>query len=369
MPSSAAANGGVVEGAPPRLSIKGITKKFPGVLANDDVTLEVQPGEIVGILGENGAGKTTLMNIVSGLMQPDAGEICIDGVRAHIRNPMDSYGLGIGMVHQHLLLVPGMSVAENVAIGLRGRYPVLMSLGWVANRVKEVSQRYGLEVDPSAPVDSLSLGARQRVEIVKVLCHEPTLLVLDEPSSILTPGEWSDLAKVLRALAGDGRSIVFITHKLEELFEVTDRIYVMRDGSVVGEVRTAEADAPQLARMMVGREVVFRVHREEVEPGQDVLRVEQLGLERDGRRVLNDITFAVRQGEIFAIAGVDGNGQNELVEVIVGLARPTAGSVWFSGPVKDWDPRARSWLVVVVSSPPTATNMVLPSACRSGTTS
>ena len=167
---------------------------------------------------------------------------------------MDSYGLGIGMVHQHLLLVPGMSVAENVAIGLRGRYPVLMSLGWVANRVKEVSQRYGLEVDPSAPVDSLSLGARQRVEIVKVLCHEPTLLVLDEPSSILTPGEWSDLAKVLRALAGDGRSIVFITHKLEELFEVTDRIYVMRDGSVVGEVRTAEADAPNWrARWSVAR--------------------------------------------------------------------------------------------------------------------
>jgi simple sugar transport system ATP-binding protein len=324
---------------PPRLEVRQITKRFPGVLANDHVSFTVNPGEIVGVLGENGAGKSTLMNIISGLLKPDSGEIWVDGKLAAIKSPIDSYRLGIGMVHQHLLLVPGMTVAENVAIGMRGKYPVITDLRRVSNQIREMSRRYGLQVDPSASIDDLSLGARQRVEIVKALCHDPTLLVLDEPSSVLTPAEWLELAAILRALVADGRSIVLITHKLDELLDVSQRIYVMRDGSMVGEVSAVDASPSQLAELMVGREVLLRATRDKVALGESVLTVHGLGLERAGRQILGDISFDVHRGEIFAIAGVDGNGQDELLDVLVGLAEPGKGGFSFLGSVENWSPK------------------------------
>jgi simple sugar transport system ATP-binding protein len=314
------------------LRMNGISKRFPGVIANHEITFEVERGEIHGLLGENGAGKTTLVNILYGLLQPDDGEIEIDGSTVSIRSPRDALDRGIGMVHQHFMLVPDMTVAENVALGLRSARPPLSMIDQVSTRVEELSSRYRLNVQPDRRIEDLSVGMQQRVEILKLLYRGAQLLVLDEPTSVLTPPEWQELSEVLRSLVAEGRSVIFITHKLDELLSVAHRCTVLRDGVVVGTVPVAEADKPTLARMMVGREVVLRVERPLVDPGVPVLEVEGLCLESDdGRMILDEISIVVREHEVVGVAGVDGNGQQELVEVLTGLRPPGSGTIRING--------------------------------------
>ena len=312
--------------------MRGIRKTYPGVIANDNVDLDVYPGEIHGLLGENGAGKTTLMKILYGLSQPDAGSIEIKGRPLVVRSPRDAVDAGVGMVHQHFMLVPDMTVAENVALGFRTeRYP-LTDLARISADVTELSRVHGLEVDPGAVIEDLSVGTRQRVEILKLLHRSAEILILDEPTSVLTPQEWEDLAAVLRSLVAEGRAAVFITHKLDEVMAVADRCTVLRDGAVVGTVDVEDTDKASLARMMVGRPVVFRATREEVEPGEPVLEVEDLSLtDSTGKVVLERITFEVRAGEVLGVAGVDGNGQTQLVDVLTGMRQPTTGRILIGG--------------------------------------
>ena len=314
------------------LEMRGITKAFPGVVANRDIDLAVKPGEVHGLLGENGAGKTTLMKILYGLVQPDQGSIAVRGNPVVIANPRDALRLGIGMVHQHFMLVPDMTVAENIALGLReGRTP-LTRLGKVSQRVEALSKQYGFNLEPDDVVGSLSLGRRQRTEIRKLLYRGADLLILDEPTAVLTPTESNELFSVLRLRASQGRSTIFITHKLDELIAVADRCTVLRDGKVIGSLAKAEMDQRVMARMMVGRDVVLRVPRLTLQPGVPVLEATKLSLTaKGGRPVLRDLTFAVREREILGVAGVDGNGQQELVEVLAGLVKPTAGGFTVHG--------------------------------------
>ncbi|MFN8218267.1 MAG: ABC transporter ATP-binding protein [Solirubrobacterales bacterium] len=290
-----------------------------------DVSVDIGAGEIVGLLGENGAGKSTLMKVVAGLVAPDAGRVLVDG-GATIRSPADARGAGIGMVHQHFMLVPTMTVAENVAMGHGGG-----SLKQVQRRVNDLSQRYGLEVDPQARVSELSVGERQRAEIVRMLFGEPRILIFDEPTAVLTPREWNELAALMSELAGEGRAILFITHKLDELLAVADRCVVLRDGVVVEVAATAGATKQDLARAMVGREVRLpSVDRRP--PGEPYLEVRDLELvDEEGRLRLQDISFEVGRGEILGIAGVDGNGQDELVEVLTGLVPSSSGMIEIGG--------------------------------------
>ena len=315
----------------PLLRLRDITKTFPGVVANRDVSLELHAGEILGLLGENGAGKSTLMNIVTGILRPDSGTIELNGEPVQVRNAQQARRLGIGMVHQHFMLVPTMTVAENVALGLRPRRPPLSDVPRIADELREVSARYGLYVDPTATVESLSVGARQRAEILRLLHHRAKVLIFDEPTSVLTPQEWLDLSEVFRDLAAEGRGLIFITHKLDELLGVADRCTVMRDGEVVGTIPAAGADRQTLATMMVGRAVVLRVERPRLARGDVALDVRSLGLRSEGRAVLDDISFDVRQGEILGIVGVDGNGQSELVQVLTGLISADEGEIVFHG--------------------------------------
>ena len=318
-------------GRAPLLRLNNITKTFPGVVANRDVSIELHAGEILGLLGENGAGKSTLMNIVTGILRPDSGAMELDGEVVHVRNAQQARRLGIGMVHQHFMLVPTMTVAENVALGLPPRRPPISDVPRIAGELREVSARYGLHVDPNATVDSLSVGARQRAEILRLLHHRARVLVFDEPTSVLTPQEWLDLSRVFRDLTAEGRGIIFITHKLDELLGVADRCTVMRDGEVVGTIPAAGADRQTLATMMVGREVVLRVERPQLASGAVALEVRGVRLQSEGRAILDDINFDVRQGEILGIVGVDGNGQSELVQVLTGLLKADAGEIVFHG--------------------------------------
>ena len=315
----------------PLLRLRGITKTFPGVVANRDVSIELHAGEILGLLGENGAGKSTLMNVVTGILRPDAGTIELNGEPVQIRNAQQARRLGIGMVHQHFMLVPTMTVAENVALGLRPRRPPISDITRIAGELREVSTRYGLHVDPNAVIDSLSVGARQRAEILRLLHHRANVLIFDEPTSVLTPQEWLDLSEVFRDLAAEGRGIIFITHKLDELLGVANRCTVMRDGEVVGTIPAAGADRQTLATMMVGREVVLRVERPRLDSGDVALGVRGLGLHSEGRALLDDISFEVRRGEVLGIVGVDGNGQSELVQVLTGLVAADTGEIVFHG--------------------------------------
>ncbi len=315
----------------PLVRLVDITKTFPGVVANDHVTWELQPGEIHALLGENGAGKTTLMNILYGLYRPDSGEIYIRGRKVTIRSPRDAIALGIGMVHQHFKLVPPQTVAENVALGLRGT-PFWAPARTVGRRLRELSERYGLPVDPNRPIWELSVGEQQRVEILKALIRNAQILILDEPTSVLTPQEASELFKVLRRMKEEGHGVVFISHKLTEVLEVADRVTVMRKGKVVGTVPAAQADKPGLARMMVGREVVFRLTKKACTPGEAALVVENLSARNDrGLLALKKVSLVVCRGEIVGIAGVAGNGQRELVEVLTGLRRAEQGRVLILG--------------------------------------
>jgi simple sugar transport system ATP-binding protein len=313
------------------LEVRNITKRFPGVLAVDDVSLHVQKGEILALLGENGAGKTTLMNVAYGLLTPDAGEVLVDGEVHKIDSPRRAIDLRIGMVHQHFMLVEPFTVAENIVLGREPtRIPVLHEIDFVSTRrvVEELSDRYGLKVDPDAKIVDLSVGMQQRVEILKALYRNVNILILDEPTAVLTPQEVTELFEVVRSLVAEGLSVVFITHKLEEVVNIADRVVVMRDGSVVGETRPVDTDQAGLAKMMVGREVVFRIAKKPPHCGGSVLEVAELVVENDRRiEAVRGVSFDVCAGEIVAIAGVSGNGQTELVEALTGLRAATKGTV------------------------------------------
>ncbi len=311
----------------PLLRLVGVTKRFDALVANDAVSLSIRPGEIHGLLGENGAGKTTLMNIVYGLLGPDEGRIEVRGEEVSIKSPKDALGLGIGMVHQHFMLVPDMTVAENVALGMGRRFS-RSHIGEVSARIRELSKEYGLELDPTDVVEDTAVGVRQRVEIVKLLYRGADLLIMDEPTAALTAPEWEHLAVVLRSLVSTGRSVIFITHKLDELFGVAERCTVLRDGRVVGESLMADATKPQLAHMMVGREVTLRIEHTRRAPGAPVLRVTGLSVtDAGGRQRLSDIDLTVHEREIVGVAGVDGNGQRELEEVLTGMREPSEGEI------------------------------------------
>ncbi len=309
----------------PVLELKGITKAFPGVLANDHIDLTLEEGEIHALLGENGAGKSTLMNILYGLYTPDEGQILIRGRPVTISEPNDAIAQGIGMVHQHFMLVPVLTVTENVMLGVEPlRGGLFLDRAAAAQRIRQISHQYGLDVDPDAYIKSLPVGIQQRVEIIKLLYREADILILDEPTAVLTPQEVEELFKVIRSLVERGKSVIFITHKLKEVLEIADRITVLRNGRVVGTTRPAETSERQLAAMMVGREVILQVERGPAQPGEAVLEVEGLEVLDDrGNPAVKGVSFSVRAGQILGIAGVQGNGQTELVEALAGL-RPVA---------------------------------------------
>lgn len=312
----------------PLLELLEITKAFPGVLANDRVSMRLERGEIVALLGENGAGKSTLMNVAYGLLTADSGEIRVDDQSVKIKSPRQAIDLGIGMVHQHFMLIEPLTVTENIVLGREpGRYGII-DLATARQRVREISDRYGLKVDPDAKVMDLSVGMQQRVEILKALYQGARVLILDEPTAVLTPQEVTELFRVVRSLVDEGLSAVFITHKLEEVVAIADRILVMRDGAVVGETTPDTTDEIGLARMMVGRDVVLRIEKGASTCGEIVLAVDDVHVLDDrSLESVKGVSFSVCGGEILAIAGVDGNGQRELVESIVGLRRPSSGTI------------------------------------------
>ena len=316
----------------PVLETRGVTKVFPGVIANENISLTLYEGEILALLGENGAGKSTLMNVIYGLYHPSDGEVLVKGQPVKMNNPNDAIRLGIGMVHQHFQLVPVMTVAENVMLGSESVRHGLLDTRTVAQRITELSERYGLAVDPYALVEELPVGVRQRVEIVKTLYRNADILILDEPTAVLTPQEIEGLFEVMNLLKQQGKSIIFITHKLKEELRVADRIVVLRDGRVAGEADPKTATQGSLAAMMVGREVILTVEKNEAEPGAVVLDVQGLSALGDhGEPVLRDISLQVRAGEIMGVAGVQGNGETELVETLTGLRPAQAGRITIDG--------------------------------------
>lgn len=315
----------------PIVVMKGITKRFPGVVANDNIDLEIRKGEIHALLGENGAGKTTLMNILYGLYTPDAGEIYVRGKKVTIRSPKDAVDLKIGMIHQHFVLVPPFTVTQNIVLGMK--FPKgILNLEEAEKKVAEISQKYGIKVDPRAQIWQLSVGEQQRVEILKALFRGAEILILDEPTAVLTPRETKDLFKTLRSLAKDGCAIVFISHKLDEVMEISDRVTVLRQGKVVATKKTGATNKRELAKLMVGREVVFRLKKAKAKIGRPALEVENLhALSDRGLPALKGVSFSVHEGEILGMAGVSGNGQRELAEVIAGIRKATSGRVLIFG--------------------------------------
>jgi general nucleoside transport system ATP-binding protein len=319
---------------PPALEVRDITKRFPGVLANDRISFTLMPGEIHALLGENGAGKSTLMNIIYGLYHQDSGEILVHGRPVRIDNPNDAIALGIGMVHQHFMLVPRLTVTENIILGNELTRGPALDRRRAARLIRELSQQYGLEIDPDAYVQDISVGHQQRVEIVKALFRGADILILDEPTAVLTPQEADDLFLVIRSLTEQGKSVIFITHKLREVLELADRISVLRNGQLVGSTTPEEATRESLAAMMVGRDVLLVVEKEPAQPGEAVLEVRDLVAREDRRLVAVDgVSLDVRAGEIVGIAGVQGNGQTELVEAVTGLREADQGTVTILGQV------------------------------------
>ncbi len=316
----------------PILEARDITKTFPGVIANQDVNFSLQEGEVLAFLGENGAGKSTLMNVLYGLYTPDEGEIFVRGERVTIREPRHAIDLGIGMVHQHFQLIPTLTVAENVMLGAEVARRGFLDHERIAEEIRILSRRYNLELEPEALVGDLPVGIQQRVEIIKTLYRRAGILILDEPTAVLTPQEIEGLFEIIRSLVQEGKSVIFISHKLKEVLAIADRIVVLRDGSVVGETTPAETDQLQLAAMMVGREVILKVDKTPAEPQGIVLDVKDLhALDERRHPALNGVSFQVRAGEILGVAGVQGNGQTELVEVLTGLRPATDGRVAISG--------------------------------------
>ena len=327
--------GPTVRSAPPVLEMRGVTKRFStGTLANDHIDLTVANGEIHALLGENGAGKTTLMNILYGLVTPDEGEILVDGTPTAIHGPANAIARGIGMVHQHFMLIPVLSVAENVMLGgeLTSLGGQILDLAEARRRVRDLATRLGFDVDPAARVSQLSVGQQQRVELLKAVYRGARILVLDEPTAVLTPQETREIFVVLRRLREEGTSIIFISHKLDEVLEIADRITVIRRGKVVGERRPADTNEDDLAELMVGREVSLRVDRGTSKPGDVVLDIRGLRVTDDRRHeMVRGVDIQVRAGEIVGIAGVAGNGQDELVAALVGLRKPAAGTIRLDG--------------------------------------
>lgn len=329
------------------LHVKNITKRFPGVLANDGISLDVKKGEIHAIIGENGAGKTTLMNILYGLYQPDDGEIFWKGEHVQFHSPKDAIACGIGMVHQHFMLIPTLTVTENVILGMKpDRHSVkarflgkslafhspILDIKTAEQKIRSLSECFGLSVNPSAKIRDLAVGARQRVEIIKALYRNAELLILDEPTSVLTPQETRDFFDILKTLVKQGMSVIFITHKLYEVIESGDRATVLRNGKVVKTVNVADITQRELAQMMVGRGVLERLEKTAQKKGKEILRVEQLSYESsESIPILDNVSLTLHAGEIFGIAGVAGNGQSELAEILAGLLSPSRGSIFLEG--------------------------------------
>ncbi|MDO9120185.1 MAG: ABC transporter ATP-binding protein, partial [Anaerolineaceae bacterium] len=317
----------------PVLELRGITKRFPGVLANDHINLIVEKGEIHALLGENGAGKTTLMNILYGLYHPDEGEILVNGNITAIKSPIDAIKAGIGMVHQHFMLVPVFTVTENVMLGEEfTKYGGVLDRAKAAQKVQEISDKYNLNIDPNAYIKDMPVGLQQRVEIIKLLFREANILIMDEPTAVLTPQEVIELFKIMQTLIDQGKSIIFITHKLGEVLESAKKITVIRGGKVVGSTDPKTATMNELANMMVGREVSLEVDKEIQKTGEIVLEVRDLKvLDPRGGVAVDEINFEVRAGEVLGIAGVQGNGQTELVRSLTGLLPAIDGTVLLSG--------------------------------------
>lgn len=309
-----------------------IRKEFPGIVANDNITLTLKKGEIHALLGENGAGKSTLMGVLFGMYQPEQGVVKVHGKEVHITNPNVAYRLGIGMVHQHFKLVDNFTVTENIILGSEPLKGMVLDIDKAAKRIEELSKHYGLNVDPHAKIEEISVGMQQRVEILKMLYREADVLILDEPTAVLTPAEIEELMKIMRNLINEGKSIIIITHKLKEIKAVADRCTVIRRGKGIGTVNVAEASEASLAEMMVGRHVSFKVDKKESTPLEVVLKIDSLSV-KNNRKVmgLKDFSLEVRAGEIVGIAGVEGNGQTELIEAITGLRKAESGSIQIDG--------------------------------------
>ncbi len=317
----------------PVLELREITKQFPGVLANDAVDFDLRRGEVHALLGENGAGKSTLMNILYGLYHPDAGEIVVHGKPLRIHSPHEAIAAGIGMVHQHFMLIPVMTVAENIVLAEEPRTGgILLDYSSAEGQVRELSNQFGLAVDPHAKIESITVGQQQRVEILKALYRGAEILILDEPTAVLTPQEAEELFKVIASLTSQGKSIIFISHKLHEVREIADRVTVLRRGKKVATVPAAGATEEDLARMMVGREVLLRVDKKSAHPGEVLLEVEDLHVIDDrGLEAVKGVSLTVRAGEIVGLAGVDANGQSELIDAITGLRKVHSGRITCAG--------------------------------------
>ena len=326
------------------VELRGITKRFGPVVANSGVNLTIRSGEVLGLLGENGAGKSTLMNVLCGLYRPDEGEILIDGKPVSFSGPGDAIAAGIGMVHQHFMLVPVFTVAENVVLGVEptGRLDYL-DLDTARAQVLDIREKYGLAVDPDALIENLPVGVQQRVEIIKVLFRSAEVLILDEPTAVLTPQEVEEFFEIVKSLRDAGKALVFITHKLNEILEIADRISVLRGGEIVGEGDPATATTTELAEMMVGRPVSFDVVKKAYEPGPVLMEIDDLVVLNENDQISVDhLSFSVRSGEIVGIAGVQGNGQTALVEALAGVREAASGSIRFAGEdITRASPRAR----------------------------
>jgi simple sugar transport system ATP-binding protein len=316
------------------LALRNISKRFGEVLANNNVNIKVEPGTIHAIVGENGAGKSTAMRIAYGFYTADSGQILVDGVEQEIKSPHDAIALGIGMVHQHFMLVDTMTVAENIVLGAEPGQAWALDLATASTQIRHLSEEFKLAVNPNAPIEHLSVGQQQRVELLKALYRQARLLILDEPTAVLTPLEVEEFFAILRRMREQGKTVIIITHKLSEVLAISDNVTVMRDGAVVGHVKTKDTSAAELARLMVGREVLLRVEKPEPTIGASALSLKNFSvLAPDGSKRVNEVSFQVRRGEIVGIAGVEGNGQTELIEALAGLvdASQISGEIHFEG--------------------------------------